>query len=120
MKATVTDNVGAKGTAQTSVNITAAAPPPPASVQSSGVAVTAPVNNSFVSNPVKVFATASTAKPAKITAMKIYVDSVLKYSVNASGIDTSLTLNSGKHNLTVQAWDSAGTIYKDSFTITVK
>ena len=52
--------------------------------------------------------------------MKIYVDSVLKYSVNASGIDTSLTLNSGKHNLTVQAWDSAGTIYKDSFTITVK
>jgi len=53
VKATVTDNVGAKGTAQTSVNITASAPPPPASVQSSGVAVTAPVNNSSVSNPVK-------------------------------------------------------------------
>jgi PKD repeat protein len=114
--ATVTDNVGAQGTAQTSVSITAA----PAPVQSSGVTVTAPVNSSSVSNPVKVIAKAVAAKSAKITAMKIYVDSVSKYSVNAASINTTLTLSSGKHSMTVQAWDSAGAIYKTNVSITVK
>jgi hypothetical protein len=83
------------------------------------VAVTAPVSASTVSNPVKFVATAS-AKSAKITAMKIYVDSVSKYSVNAASISTTLTLSSGSRHITVQAWDSTGTVYKNSFTITVK
>ena len=120
VKATVTDNIGATGSAQTSVTVTAAVPPPPASAQSSGVVVTAPANNSTVSSPVKVVATASAAKSAKITAMKIYIDTVSKYSVNAAAINTTLTLSSGKHNMTVQAWDSAGAIYKTYVTITVK
>ena len=89
---------------QTSVVVTAA----PVPVQSSGVTVTAPANNSTVSSPVKVVATATAAKSAKITAMKIYVDSVSKYSVNAASINTTLKLSSGKHSMTVQAWDSAG------------
>jgi PKD repeat protein len=120
VKATVTDNIGAAGSAQTSVTVIAAAPAPPASAQSSGVAVSAPANNSTVGSPVKVVATASAAKSAKITAMKIYVDTVSKYSVNAAAINTELTLSSGKHNLTVQAWDSAGAIYKTYVAITVK
>ncbi len=91
-----------------------------APAQSSGVTVTAPVNSSTVSNPVKVIAKAIAAKSAKITAMKIYVDSVSKYSVNAASINTTLTLSSGKHNMTVQAWDSAGVIYKTNVSITVK
>jgi len=116
VKATVTDSVGAKGSAQTSVSITAAVP-----VQSSGVTVTAPLSNSTVSKPVKFVASAKPASStAKITAMKIYVDSVAKYSVNATSISTTLTLSSGKRNITVQAWDSTGAIYKNSFTITVK
>jgi PKD repeat protein len=121
VKATVTDNVGAKGSAQTSVSITAAAPAPPAPVQSSGVAVTAPLSNSTVSNPVKFVASAKPASSiAKITAMKIYVDSVSKYSVNAASISTTLTLSSGSRHITVQAWDSTGAVYKNSFIITVK
>ena len=116
VKTTVTDSVGAKGSAQTSVSITAAVP-----VQSSGVTVTAPLSNSTVSKPVKFVASANPASStAKITAMKIYVDSVAKYSVNATSISTTLTLSSGKRNITVQAWDSTGAIYKNSFTITVK
>ncbi len=118
VKATVTDNVGAKGSAQTSVSITAAAPAP---VQSSGVTVTAPLSASTVSNPVKFVATAKPASStAKITAMKIYIDSVSKYSVNAASINAVLTLSSGARHITVQAWDSTGAIYKNSFTITVK
>jgi hypothetical protein len=66
----------------------------------------------------------ATAKPAsstaKITAMKIYIDSVSKYSVNAASINAVLTLSSGARHITVQAWDSTGAIYKNSFTITVK
>jgi PKD repeat protein len=116
VKATVTDNVGAQGTAQTSVSVVVAAP-----VQSSGVTVIAPVSNSSVSKSVKFVASANpTSSIAKITAMKIYVDSVSQYSVNAASINTTLTLSSGKHNITVQAWDSTGAVYKNSFTITVK
>jgi PKD repeat protein len=115
VKATVTDNVGVKGSAQTTVSITAAP------VQSSGVTVTAPLSASTVSNPVKFVASAKPASStAKITAMKIYIDSVSKYSVTASGINTTLTLSSGSRHVTVQAWDSTGAIYKNSFTITVK
>ena len=65
-------------------------------------------------------ASANRCQSAKITAMKIYIDTVSKYSVNAAGINTTLTLSSGKHNMTVQAWDSAGAIYKTYVTITVK
>jgi PKD repeat protein len=122
VKATVTDNVGATGTAQTAVSIAAAAAPaPPAPVQSSGVTVTAPLPNSTVSNPVKFVGSAKpTSSTAKITAMKIYIDSVSKYSVNAASISTTLTLSSGSRHVTIQAWDSTGAVYKNSFTITVK
>jgi PKD repeat protein len=115
VKAMVTDNVGAQGTAQTSVSVS------PAPVQSSGVTVTAPASNSTASNPVKFVASAKAASAtAKITAMKVYVDNVAKYSVNAASLSTTLTLSTGTRHITVQAWDSTGTGYKNSFTITVK
>jgi hypothetical protein len=52
--------------------------------------------------------------------MKIYVDNTAKYSVNAASINTNLTLSAGSHHITVQAWDTSGTTYKDSLVITVQ
>ena len=52
--------------------------------------------------------------------MKIYIDYVSKYSVSAAKLDTYLAVSSGTHNVTVQAWDSAGTVYKNSYSLTVK
>jgi hypothetical protein len=63
---------------------------------------------------------AAKSSTAAITAMRIYVDYVSAYSVNASSIDTSLAIAAGTHNLVVQAWDSSGTVFKNSRTITVQ
>src|SRR5439155_19899784 len=41
------------------------------------------------------------------------------YSIWASTLDTYIAVASGSHNLTVQAWDSAGTIFKNTQTINV-
>jgi hypothetical protein len=51
--------------------------------------------------------------------MHIYVDYQLAYNVDANQLDTSLAMGSGNHNITVQSWDQAGTVTKNSFTITV-
>jgi hypothetical protein len=52
--------------------------------------------------------------------MKIYVDSVSKYSAGASSVDTSLSLSAGTHSVVFQAWDSKGNVYKAAKTITVQ
>ncbi|MGA2964358.1 MAG: hypothetical protein ABSD96_22075, partial [Candidatus Korobacteraceae bacterium] len=86
-----------------------------------GVIVTSPLPNSKLSSPVQFVASATPfSLGAKIKVMKIYVDNVTKYSVNAATINTKLKLSAGTHHITVQAWDTGGTIYKDSFTITVR
>lgn len=51
--------------------------------------------------------------------MRIYLDYTSVYAVNGSKIDTSISASVGQHNLTVQAWDSTGAVYKSAMTITV-
>jgi PKD repeat protein len=114
VRATITDNTGATSSATQSVTASAA---PAATV---GVAVSSPAAGSSVSSPVHFVATATPPAGRTITSMKIYIDYVSKYSVSGAQIDTSLAMSSGAHHVTVQAWDSAGVVYKNSFTVTVK
>ncbi len=51
--------------------------------------------------------------------MKVYVDNVGVYTINASQLSTSLNLASGQHHITVNAWDSSGAVFKSTETITV-
>jgi hypothetical protein len=51
--------------------------------------------------------------------MRIYVDYKSVYAVNASSINTNVSMTAGKHSVIVQAWDSAGTVYKTPLTVTV-
>jgi len=51
--------------------------------------------------------------------MRIYVDNVSKYLVNASTLDTSLAIVAGTHKMVVQAWDSSGAIFKKAQTFTL-
>ncbi len=104
VKATITDNGGLSATA--SANVTAA-----------GVRITSPAGVSTLASPVHVVSSAYSTR--SITAMKIYLDYVSVYSVAAGSIDTSLKMSVGAHHLTVQAWDSAGAIYKSSMDITL-
>jgi hypothetical protein len=52
--------------------------------------------------------------------MRIYVDNVSIYGISAAKIDTSVAMSAASHNVVVQAWDSKGTVYKQSVLITVK
>lgn len=83
-----------------------------------GVTVTSPTSGTTVSSPVHVVASATSSHP--ITFMRIYVDYTSVYGVAASSVNTYVTLASGGHNMTVQAWDSTGAVFKSSLTITVQ
>jgi PKD repeat protein len=115
VKATVTDNDG--GSAQATTTVSLAAPAPQTTPQPSGVSVSSPVANSTIAGAVKFVASAKSQNP--ITAMRIYVDSLSKYTTSTAAINTALTLTKGTHAVTVQAWDSKGTVYKSSLKITV-
>jgi hypothetical protein len=52
--------------------------------------------------------------------MRIYVDNASVYVAAAKSIDTNVTIANGSHSITVQAWDSAGHVYKSAFSITVQ
>jgi VCBS repeat-containing protein len=80
--------------------------------------VTSPTNNSSFTSPVHVTATASSSAP--ITCIKIYVDGVVKYSVNnVSKIDAWVKMAKGTRRITVQSWDSLGTVYKSTVYVNV-
>lgn len=85
------------------------------SASSIGVTICTPTAGAAVGSPVHVTAAAKTSA-TRITAMRIYVDNVAKYLVNASTLDTSLAVAAGTHNMVVQAW---GVIFKKALTITV-
>ncbi len=111
--ATVTDNLGASTKASTTLKLSAPV--------TGGVKVTSPSSGATVGSPVHVVASATAATAsAPISAMKIYVDGTSRYSVSAAKLDTYLSMTVGSHSLTVKAWDTAGTIYRSSLTITVK
>ncbi|MGA3315442.1 MAG: hypothetical protein ABSC64_03275 [Candidatus Korobacteraceae bacterium] len=44
--------------------------------------------------------------------MKVYSDSNVVYSANASSIDAQVALADGNHWIVVQAWDNHGNVYK--------
>jgi hypothetical protein len=52
--------------------------------------------------------------------MRIYVDNVSKYLINASTLDSSLAISAGTHSAVVQAWDSSGAVFKTALTIKVQ
>jgi len=88
--------------------------------QTSGkVNVTSPVSGSTVTSPVHYVASAQAPANRHITAMRIYVDYKSVYFVPAAKLDTYVTMTQGSHKVTVQAWDSSGSVYKKSLSLTV-
>jgi phosphatidylinositol-3-phosphatase len=87
-------------------------------VTSGGVNVIAPTTSTVSGPSVRLAANAFSVNP--ITAMKIYVDYVSRYSGSTSSIDTTMSMTTGTHNVTFQAWDSKGNIYKSTKIITVQ
>ncbi len=111
---------GIGGSASDMADLFGAPPPPPptgCTAATIGVTVCSPGAGSTVASPVHFVAAARSTHP--ITAIRIYVDNISRFAVNASSLDTSLAVTSGTHSVVVQAWDSAGAVFKTPLTIHV-
>src|SRR3954464_456088 len=84
-----------------------------------GVTVAAPAAGISASSPVHFIASATpTVSTNQIKTMRIYVDNVSAYLISAATIDTTVAMPNGTHKVVVQAWDTAGTVYKSQMTLT--
>ncbi|HEY3927644.1 MAG TPA: alkaline phosphatase family protein [Candidatus Koribacter sp.] len=81
------------------------------------VTICNPASGATVSTPVNVVA--GTTDSNKVSYIQIYVDGTRVYSVNASSLNTNVTMTTGSHRLTVQAGDSTGTVFKTTENINV-
>ncbi|HET8891910.1 MAG TPA: hypothetical protein VFQ41_23630 [Candidatus Angelobacter sp.] len=81
-----------------------------------GVSVQSPSATS-VTSPVHFVATATSTHP--ITAMRIYVDGISVFNNTSASLDTLVTIAPGQHSTVVQAWDSTGTVFKNTMILTV-
>ena len=87
----------------------ASAPPPPPA-PATGVTVLSPQNGATVPTNLRVVAFGTSAYP--IIASAVYVDDLLFLKNYTNSVDTYVPLSAGWHNLVLQAWDSAGTVFK--------
>ncbi|HEY6348121.1 MAG TPA: VCBS repeat-containing protein [Candidatus Angelobacter sp.] len=84
-----------------------------------GVRICAPAAGSTVSSPVSVVAASSPPSGTSITAVRLYVDNVAKFTTGGSRLSTSVSMAAGSHHLTVVAYEANGHALTSSETITV-
>ena len=77
---------------------------------STTISVQCPINNANVTSPMHVAATASGPRP--IVALQVYVDHLLKQTVQSDKIATDIPLSVGPHLVVIQSWDNAGAYTK--------
>lgn len=82
-----------------------------------GVVITSPAPGSSSGSPVHFVASASSS--SSVIAMHIYVDNVSVFAVSSASLDTFVPMAAGSHSVVVQAWDSAGGIFKNAETISI-
>jgi len=84
-----------------------------------GVRICTPTAGSTVSSPVSVVAASSPASGTSITAVRLYVDNVAKFTTSGSRLSTSVSMAAGSHHLVVVAYQANGNALTASETITV-
>ena len=106
LTATVTDNSGASSSATTSVT-----------VKAPEIIVTSPTNGALLASQVHVIASGFSGSP--VTAMQIYVDGTITYSVNSANLDATINVASGPHTLLVKGWDNSGKNFSKQLSVTI-
>lgn len=97
------------------ITVTSSCSPP----SSAGVRICSPASGSTVSSPVTFSAAATPSSGTSITAMRLYVDNVSKYTVNGNTLYTSVSLSTGNHSIAVVAYEANGSALKTTESITV-
>jgi len=82
----------------------------PALTADRSISLCFPTSNTTVGNPTQVVAAVRTSRAYH--GAKIYVDGTVKYSTTSKQVNASLNLPLGTHRITVQAFDSQGSILK--------
>jgi len=82
------------------------------------VTVSSPTSSTVTGPSVSLAASAAASNP--ITFMRIYVDSVSVASASTSKIAATVSMSKATHSVVFQAWDSKGTVYKTTKSITVQ
>ena len=100
------------------ISVHAWAAPCTLSTTSPSVTVCTPTANALVQSPVHVVA--GTTDSHTVTAVQIYVDNKLVQQVNASTIDSFVTLPMGAHLVTVQGWDNTGASFKTNVHVSMQ
>jgi major membrane immunogen (membrane-anchored lipoprotein) len=84
------------------------------------VSVSSPSNGATVTSPVHFVATASAPNCGSgVSAMGIYVNNQLVYTVNGNSLNTSLSMNPGSYYVVVQEWDNCGGATTSPLNLTV-
>jgi phosphatidylinositol-3-phosphatase len=81
------------------------------------VHILSPAPNSSFTAP--MFVSATTIDPTQVNSIHVFLDSKLVYQVSGTGVQAWLPITTGKHSLTVQATNKAGTTYKQNLNVTV-
>jgi hypothetical protein len=85
-----------------------------------GVTVSSPTNNSTVGTNVNFVASATTSCSKGVGSMGIYPSPYwLDYTSNGSKLNATLSLNAGKYDVVIVAWDNCGGSSTASVNITV-
>jgi hypothetical protein len=85
-----------------------------------GVSVSSPTNNATLGTSVHFVASASSSCAKGVSAIGVYTgDNALAHVANGSKLDTTVILNPGKYQATVQQWDNCGGTDRVQMTINV-
>ena len=93
--------------------------PPKGSVCNPGIYQSTPNDGDDVESPFRVNASVQN-NTASITAMKAYVDGVLAGASSGPTFDQPISAAKGTHILVIQAWDTAGKLYRLTENVNVQ
>jgi hypothetical protein len=83
------------------------------------VSVSSPVEGQSMGSPAHFVASSSSPDQYPITAVQVYVDDQLDYSVNGSSLDTYVNLGGGQHRAVVKAWNTGGESFMQTVNFSV-
>ncbi len=83
------------------------------------VALTAPLNNTYVTSPATIRASAYPTAGNTISGWIVYVDQKEVYNAGAvAAIQPAINLSSGPHSIIVRAWDTSGAYGDQTISVT--
>jgi hypothetical protein len=108
------DGLGGISKNNFSIHVSPCSAPP-----SPGVKICTPASGATVASPVSIVAAATPVSGTHITAMRVYVDNVAKYTQSGASLSASVPMSSGSHVISVVGYESNGSAQKATEKIIV-